>query len=227
MFSSLLPKDAPVTIGLMALCGLGYLIQGATQQQFTRWGILYGPEVAIGGWWRVVSTAFVHGGGLHLLLNMGLLFALGQQLEQAIGSVRFALVYAGSIAAASLIVIVFANTQPTLGASGAVMGVAVALGVAMLLFSRSNRHQSLLILVVMNLAIPLVIPGISFWAHFGGAIGGLIMIGVLVVLPHFVRMKQIKSGSVYTAERNPIAKQSVSAGVVLVLLMFIGSVVLA
>ncbi len=223
----MLPKDAPVTLGVMVLCGLFYLIQGASQQQFTIWGILYAPDVANGDWWRVVTTAFVHGGGLHLLLNMGLLFALGTQLEQGIGSVRFGLVYAGSIAVASLIVVVFAPSQPTLGASGAVMGVAVALGIASMLYSRSNRHQSLLILVAMNLALPLAIPGISFWAHFGGALGGLLMVGVLLVWPQWLRQKHIKNDGVYAAPRNPVEKQSLGIGSLLVVALFIASVVFA
>lgn len=224
---SFIPKGAPVTISLMVVCGLIYLIQGATQQQVTNLGLLYAPAVANGAWWRVITNAFIHGGGLHLLLNMGLLFALGQQLEQAIGSVRFGLIYAGSIAAASLIVVVFAPNQPTLGASGAVMGVAVGLGIAYFLFSNSGRHQSLLMLVAMNLALPLVMPGISFWGHLGGAVGGLLMVAVLLVWPQQLRKKQISTGGVYSAERHPMAAQTVTVAAVLVVLMFIGSVILA
>ena len=158
---------------------------------------------------------------------MGLLFALGQQLEQAIGSVRFGLIYAGSIAAASLIVVVFAPNQPTLGASGAVMGVAVGLGIAYFLFSNSGRHQSLLMLVAMNLALPLVMPGISFWGHLGGAVGSLLMVAVLLVWPQQLRKKQISTGGVYSAERHPMTAQTVTVAAVLVVLMFIGSVILA
>lgn len=224
---SFIPKGATVTISLMVVCGLIYLIQGATQQQFTQWALLYAPAIAQGAWWRVITNAFVHGGGIHLLFNMGLLFALGQQLEQAIGRIRFGLVYAGSIAAASLAVVVFAPNQPTLGASGAVMGVAVSLGVAYFLFSGSGQHQSLLMLVVMNLALPLIMPGISFWGHFGGAIGGLIMAGVLLLWPYLLRKKQINTGGVYTAERKPMAALSLGVAALLVVIMFVGSVMLA
>jgi len=224
---SLIPKDAPVTIGLMIACGIFYLVQGATAQQFTNVGLLYAPYVAAGEWWRVVTSAFVHGSGLHILFNMGLLYALGQQLEQAIGSLRFGLVYAGSIAAASLIVVIFNPNQPSLGASGAVIGVAVGLGVVYLLFSRSGQHRSLLMLVVMNLALPLVLPGISFWGHFGGGLGGLLMIGVLAAWPHQARKKQISASGVYSAERKPVAAQSLSVAAALVVAMLAGSVILA
>ncbi len=224
---SIIPKGATTTLGIMVVCGVMYFVQGATQQQITQWGVLYAPSVAHGEWWRVISSAFLHSGGMHILFNLGLLFALGQQLEQAIGSIRFGLVYAGSIAVAALAVVVFAPEQPVLGASGGVMGVAAALAVVFLLFSRGKQYQSLLILVAMNVAIPLIIPGISFWGHLGGAVGGLLMIGVLVVLPHQVRSKQIKDGGVYTAERHPMATQSLGLGLILVLVFFASSVMFA
>jgi len=218
---SLLPKNAGTTIGIMVVCGLAYFAQGASLQWLTNWGVLFGPRVASGDWWRVVTNAFIHGSLMHLVINMGLLYALGHQLEQAIGSLRFALLYAGSIAAASIAVISFAPNQPTLGASGAVMGIAVAYAVFLLLYARDNRHQSLLMLVAMNLAIPLIIPGISFWGHFGGAAGGLILIAVLVVWPQQVRNRQINLGSVYSAERQPMATQSLLASAVIVVVLLL------
>ena len=107
------------------------------------------------------------------------------------------------------------------------MGVAVGLGIAYFLFSNSGRHQSLLMLVAMNLALPLVMPGISFWGHLGGAVGGLLMVAVLLVWPQQLRKKQISTGGVYSAERHPMAAQTVTVAAVLVVLMFIGSVILA
>ncbi len=225
--TSLLPKNTPVTLGVIAVCVIFYFSQGATQQAVTNWGLLYGPAVAAGEWWRVISSGFLHGGGLHLLVNMGLLLALGQQLEEAIGGSRFALVYAGSIAAGSLAVILFANNQPTLGASGAVMGVALAYAVVLMLYSRSNRHQSLLMLVGLNLAMPLLVPGISFWGHLGGAIGGLLLVAVVIVWPQQVRKRQIATGGVYSAERQPVAVPSLVAGGVAVLALFVFGIVLA
>ena len=178
---SFIPKHAMVTVAIMAACGIAYLGQGASQHLVTNWGILYGPRVAGGEWWRVVTNAFIHGSVLHLLVNMGMLFVFGQQLEQAIGGLRFSLIYAGSLAAASLAVVMFAPEAPTLGASGAVIGIVVAFAIVLMIYGRDGRHQSLLMLIVINLALPLVVPGISFWGHFGGAIGGLLMVTVLIV----------------------------------------------
>ena len=224
---SLLPKDAALTIGLVVFCCIVYFTQGASQQWVTNWGVLFGPRVASGEWWRVVTTAFIHGGVLHLLVNMGLLFALGQQLERIVGGVRFGLIYAGSIATASLAVVAFSYGQPTLGASGAVMGVAIAFAVVLFLYGEGNQHQSLFMLVAMNLGLPLIVPGISFWGHFGGAVGGLTMIAVLFVWPQQVRQRQIKEKGVYEAERHPMATPSLLVGALLVATLFIGSVAIA
>ena len=224
---SFVPKGAEITVGLIALCCVAYFGQGATQQVFTNWGLLFEPSVARGEWWRVLTNAFIHGGVLHLLVNMGLLFALGQQLERIVGGIRFVLVYLGSIATASFAVIAFTANQPTLGASGAVMGIAVSFAIVLMLYGRGNQHQSLLMLVAMNLALPLVFPGISFWGHFGGAVGGLLMVSVLFVWPQQVRKRQIAEKGIYDAERFPVATPSLAMGVVVVAVLFVSSIVLA
>ena len=155
------------------------------------------------------------------------MFALGQQLEKIVGGVRFVLIYFGAVAAASFAVIAFSENQPTLGASGAVMGVAVSFAIVLMLYGRGNQHQSLLMLVAMNLALPLVFPGISFWGHFGGAVGGLLMASVLIVWPQQIRKRQIAAKGVYEAERHPMATQSLIGGTVLVVVLFIGSILVA
>ena len=136
-------------------------------------GILYGPLVAEGQWWRVLTSAFIHGGIIHVGFNGFLLFALGSDLERGIGSKRFSLIYFGSLFGASLTVMLFGWAQPTLGASGAVLGIAAAM--AMILWSRGvSLHQTPTFgLVLLNLLMPLVVPGISFLGHLGGVVAGV------------------------------------------------------
>ena len=56
-------------------------------------GVLYGPFVGQGDWWRLVTAAFLHYGPVHLLLNMVALYWFGSLLEQRIGSGRYLLLY--------------------------------------------------------------------------------------------------------------------------------------
>jgi len=114
---------------------------------------------------------------------MYLLFMLGPQLERGLGSLRFSLIYFGSLIGGTLAVLSFAFTQPTLGASGAVLGLAGAMFVSLWGRGISPRQSPVLGLVVLNLALPLLVPGISFWGHFGGVVAGAALAFIMVWLP--------------------------------------------
>lgn len=187
-----LPRGCPVSLGLIGLTLLLYLGQLGTAGQLTDLGLLYGPAVQAGHWWRLVSSGFLHGSLLHVGFNMYLLYMLGPQLERSTGSFRFALIYAGALLGGSLAVTLFDWGQPTLGASGAVLGLAGAMGIA--LHQRGIRPQQSPVfgLVVLNLALPLLVPGISFWGHFGGVVAGIIFGYLMIWLP-VVRARSIHS----------------------------------
>lgn len=177
------PTGAPVTLALIGISTLAWLAQGASQGQLTQLGVLYGPAVQAGDWWRLISWGFLHGSSLHILFNMGLLYVLGHQLEQGIGSLRFLLIYTGALFGGAVAVMLFDWGQATLGASGAVMGVAAAFGVALFAQGNDPRQHPVFGLVIINLGLPLLIRGISFWGHFGGVVSGGLMALVVVWWP--------------------------------------------
>ena len=170
---------APVTIALLIAIALAYLGQQAMPGVLENAGVLYGPAVAQGQWWRVLTTAFLHGGLIHVGFNAYLLFAIGPELERGIGSQRFAILYFGALFGASLTVMLLGWRQPTLGASGAVLGIAAAM--AMIMWSRGvNLLQTPTFgLVLLNLLLPLLVPGISFLGHLGGVVTGCLMVTVM------------------------------------------------
>jgi len=176
-------SDAPVTVTLIVVCVIAWLLQGSSQGQLTQFGVLYGPVVQAGEWWRLASSGFLHGSTIHILFNMVLLYALGHQLEQGVGSIRYGLIYAGALFAGAAAVMLFDWQQATLGASGAVMGIAAAFGVALFAQGSDPRQHPVFGLVLLNLALPLLIKGISFWGHFGGVVGGMFMAFVLLWWP--------------------------------------------
>jgi len=178
-----LPKDCPVTLTLIAINVLLFAGQFATQDLLTDLGLLYGPYVQGGQYWRILTSGFIHGSILHIGFNMYLLYMLGPQMEQGFGSLRFSLMYFGSLFGGALAVLVFGFMQPTLGASGAVLGLAGAMFISLWGRGVSPQQSPVFGLVVLNLALPLLVPGISFWGHFGGVVAGAAMAFVLVWLP--------------------------------------------
>jgi membrane associated rhomboid family serine protease len=140
---------------------------------------LFGPYVAEGEWYRLLTSAFLHENLIHIGGNMLLLYFLGRILEPGIGTARFVGLYFASLFAGSLGALVFSPSDLTLGASGAIFGI---LG-ATFVIARHRRidglASSVMFLIVINLAISLGIPGISIGAHVGGLVAGIL--GGLVV----------------------------------------------
>jgi membrane associated rhomboid family serine protease len=181
---------ALVTKGLVAINVLVYfaeLAQGASVNPqsgsiFTK-GALYGPLVAHGDWWRLITAAFLHGGPLHLAFNMLGLWWIGEPLEQALGRGRFLLLYLVSGLAGSAGALVANPTGITVGASGAIFGI---LGAALVLERQGNYvfGGQALGLIVVNLVLTFAIPNISVGGHIGGLIGG---IAAMLALSRFGR----------------------------------------
>ncbi len=134
-------------------------------------GVLFGPIVADGEWWRLLSAAFLHYGPLHLGMNMLVLWIIGPALEEYLGHGRYALVYLVAGLAGSAGALVLSANALTVGASGAIWGI---MGAALFLEWRKIYvfGGQALGLVVFNLAITFLIPGISIGGHVGGLIGG-------------------------------------------------------
>jgi membrane associated rhomboid family serine protease len=135
-------------------------------------GALYGPAVAAGDWWRLLTAAFLHAGPFHLGLNMLALWWLGAGLETRIGRGRFLLLYVVSGLAGSAGALLLSPTTPTVGASGAIFGI---MGAALVLERQGTPifAGSVVGLLVVNLAITFAFRGsISVGGHLGGLIGG-------------------------------------------------------
>jgi membrane associated rhomboid family serine protease len=162
-------------IGLNVAVFVLSLAQGATFGQaggelFVD-GALYGPAVAAGDWWRLLTSTFLHSGVIHLAMNMFILWIVGAQLEESMGRARFLLLYLVAGLAGSAGALVLEPNAVTVGASGSIFGL---LG-ALLVLERQGTYVlggSVLGLVVINVAITFFIPGISVGGHLGGLAGG-------------------------------------------------------
>jgi membrane associated rhomboid family serine protease len=169
---------AIVTKTLVAMNVLVFLVnlaQGASLgQNRGDWfvnGALYGPLVANGDWWRLITCTFLHAGIIHLGINMLVLWWIGAPMEAAIGRWRFLVLYVVSGLAGSAGALVVNPTEVTVGASGAIFGI---LGAA-LVFEQQRTYVlggSALSIIVLNLVFTFAVPNVSIGGHVGGLIGG-------------------------------------------------------
>jgi len=128
-----------------------------------------------GEWWRMVTSMFLHGGYLHLALNMYSLYYVGSILEIQIGRWQFLLLYLGSGMAGSAGALLWSPYVPTVGASGAIFGI---LGALFILERRGSIATGGQIagLIVLNLVFTFALSSyISVGAHVGGLIGGVLL----------------------------------------------------
>ena len=144
---------------------------------FLKW-VLFGPAVANGDWWRLITSAFLHASLLHIAFNMYFLWFVGSAVEQALGRGRFLMIYFVSALAGSAGALVFTPNQPTVGASGALFGL---LGAALILERQRNfvLGGSALALIIINLVLSFTLSNISVGGHIGGLIGGILCTLVL------------------------------------------------
>ena len=144
-----------------------------------QYGALYRPYVLAGEVWRMVSSAFLHIGIFHLLINSYTLLQLGTFIEDFFGQTKLIATYALTAISASLLSIVL-TTGISAGASGALFGLVGLLlgnGWAKKKYSVDLPidERQLLPFVVLNLWFGFAVPGINNWAHIGGLIGGIIL----------------------------------------------------
>ena len=190
-------RDAPATYALIAICvaafaaevaGGANLLTGSPIGPVGREGGLFAFAldrgepigVAEGEPYRLLSAAFLHGGLLHLGLNMFALYFLGSLLEPAIGSARFVAIFLISALGGSFGALLLDPLQLTVGASGGIFG----LMAAAFLSARGRGLDALAsqigFFVIANLVFTFSIPNISIGGHLGGlAAGGLAALLVL------------------------------------------------
>jgi len=136
------------------------------------------------GWYRLVTSGFMHFGVLHLAFNMYFLYVLGPMLEPALGRVRFLLLYAASLLGGSLGVLLFDSGGITAGASGAVFGLLAGATVGLWRRGVNPFSTGLGATLILNLFITFAIPGISIGGHLGGAVAGAVCALVMLAPPH-------------------------------------------
>jgi len=167
-----LAQGAPLTASTGSIYENGVLVVAGIGSDGQPLGLVEGE------WWRLLSAAFLHYGPVHLAMNMLVLYLFGPALESVLGTARFLLLYLIAGLAGSAGALLLSPESATVGASGAIYG----LFGAILLLERQGTYVfggSVLPLLVVNIAITFVVPGISIGGHLGGLAGGALAILVL------------------------------------------------
>jgi membrane associated rhomboid family serine protease len=188
---------ALMVINITAFLATWPLLPGddAAYALFSDWGMVPARVAGGDGWTGVITSMFLHAGWMHIIGNMLFLWIFGDNMEDALGHVKFLAFYlAAGIAAAML---QFAadpmSPIPMVGASGAIAGV---LGGYLLLYPKARVDVLLIIIVFFRIfpvpawivlgvwfglqlaggfATPSDEGGVAYWAHAGGFIAGFVL----------------------------------------------------
>ncbi|MDX1623348.1 MAG: rhomboid family intramembrane serine protease [Gemmatimonadota bacterium] len=198
-----------VTFALIAANAAVFLLQlahGDIESFFRTWAVIPSeyanatdaPPTHPGPFWiTTVTSMFMHGGWMHIFGNMLFLWVFGDNVEEALGHVKFLLFYlvCGVLAALAQIAIDPASDIPSLGASGAISGILGAY-VAMfpkqrvrVLIGRAVRHMPAVVVIGLWIAFQFVngigqlaqteeTGGVAYAAHIGGFVAGLALVWV-------------------------------------------------
>ena len=182
---------------VMALTGISPT--APTSVQLLKWGANWGPLSLGAEPWRILASNYIHGGIIHIALNMWCLWNLGFLAERVFDPWTYVLTYTFCGLAGSLASLWWHPLAVGVGASGAIFGLAGALIAALYLGHLPISKQaiqgtlkSLLTFAGYNLFFGAVAQGIDNSAHIGGLLAGLALGAVLA--KHLTAAPEIRDG---------------------------------
>ncbi|MGW4999039.1 rhomboid family intramembrane serine protease [Streptomyces hydrogenans] len=184
--------DRLVTKVLIGICvlvyGLVLILGDRFVDELVLIGYAYNPllgevvGVADGEWYRLLTATVLHQEPWHILFNLLGLWVIGGIVEPELGRSRYALLcLLSGLSGSVLAYVVAAPNQPSLGASGIVYGL---IG-AWVVLARRRRHdmRPVVLFVALSLLMTFTRPGISWEAHVGGLVAGVLVTYALVGAP--------------------------------------------
>jgi rhomboid protease GluP len=203
----LMVNKQPITTTLVGMNVAVYVVMVLTGvapvtpaiPQLLKWGANWGPLSLGAEPWRMLASNYVHGGIIHIALNMWCLWNLGFLAERIFDPWTYVLTYTACGLAGSLASLWWHPLAVGVGASGAIFGLAGALIAALYLGHLPISKQaiqgtlkSLLLFAGYNLFFGAAVPGIDNSAHIGGLVAGLVLGAVLA--KHLMAPPEVRDG---------------------------------
>ena len=172
------PKKVIVTYILLGILIFIYLFGFVVgQNKMINEFALYGLYIRnYHEYYRIITGAFLHGGAFHLFCNCYALYIIGKQVESFYGKKNFTIIYFLSLIMGSLLSMALSE-NPSVGASGAIFGLMGSLlyfGYFYRVYIGSTWKNNILPVIILNLLLGFLIPGIDYLGHIGGLIGGIL-----------------------------------------------------
>lgn len=199
-------KKPIVTYIIIAICILLYIIMeifgnGSTNNiTLLKFGANLDVLVKNGEYYRLFTSIFLHIGIMHLLCNMYSLYIIGREVESLFGKVKYIIIFILSGIFGSILSIAFSHNVISAGASGAIFGLLGALlyfGMHYRTYLGEALVRSIIPILIINLIIGFLSPGIDMAAHIGGFVGG-ILVSMMVGIPDKSKTKDIINGTILT-----------------------------
>jgi membrane associated rhomboid family serine protease len=191
---------------LSELCGFG----GVPEPEFNG-DVKQSPEP--NQWFRFITPIFMHAGLIHIGFNLLVQLTIGKEMERAIGSIRFFLVYMSAGIFGNVMGANYAGEgAPSTGASGALFGI-IALVLLDLLYSWQERRKPVkdLMFILLDIVIAFVLgllPGLDNFAHIGGFIMGLALGICILHSPNALRNRLGQTSSYSTVQEDAVPTHS-------------------
>lgn len=183
-----------IAINIIVFLAMYVFGKGSTNvDTLLMFGANYAPLVKSGEIYRLITSAFLHIGVVHILFNMYALYIIGSQLENFIGKKKFLIVYFVSAISGSLLSLVF-STGISAGASGAIFGLLGSLlyfGYHYRVYLGNVLIRQIVPLIILNIAMGFLLPGVDNAAHIGGLVGGLLVTMAIGVNEKSTKMEKI------------------------------------
>ena len=147
-------------------------------------GCVHGPSIRGGQYYRLLTGIFLHGSIFHIFFNCYALYIIGSQIESFMGKTKYIIIYLFSGIMGSLFSMTFGGATASIGASGAIFGLMGALlyfGYYYRVYLGNVLKSQIIPLILFNLILGFIIPGVDNFGHIGGLVGGLLITRALGV----------------------------------------------